>query len=78
MMSVNAAFLANDPHKMLFRAGMKLLSDGIITSGEDIEFRAGDEVELLPGFEVQQNAILTVLIQDCILAGSSNEAKIKE
>ncbi|MBK8504520.1 MAG: hypothetical protein IPL46_21310 [Saprospiraceae bacterium] len=57
---------------------MKLLSAGIITSGEEIDFRAGEEVELLPGFEVQQNGILTVTIQDCILAGIINEAKIKE
>lgn len=68
---LTAAYLANDPHQLLFKAGMKLLSDGIITSGEDVLFQAGEEVELMPGFEVQQNAILTVNIQDCILMGNT-------
>jgi hypothetical protein len=72
---VNAAFLAADPHQSIFHAAMKLMSDGIITSGEDIQFKAGEEVELLPGFEVQMGAILTVDIMDCIMSGTSNVRK---
>jgi hypothetical protein len=69
IMFVNAMFLANDPHQALFHAGLQLLSDGIITTSnmEDISFKAGNHVELKPGFEVQQGAVLTIDIEDCIL-----------
>ncbi|MBK8504526.1 MAG: HYR domain-containing protein [Saprospiraceae bacterium] len=74
-MVIDATFLANDPHQMLFHAGKKLSSDGIITSGENIDFRAGEEVELLLEFEVQSNAIMTIAIQDCIPAGGQTQIK---
>ena len=69
IMFVSAAFLANDPHMDTFHAGTKVLSDGVITSGnsEDVHFKAGDNVELKPGFEVQLGALLTVNIEDCIV-----------
>jgi parallel beta-helix repeat protein len=65
--NLTAMFLAG-MHEDMFHAGIKLTSDGVITNGEDISFKAGQEVELMPEFEVELGAILTVDIMDCIMA----------
>ena len=62
------AMILGGMHENLFHAAIQLTSDGIITNGEDITFRAGQAVELLPEFEVELGAILTVDIMECIMA----------
>jgi hypothetical protein len=54
---------------------MKLIADGIITSSpiEMISFKAGNEVELRPAFEVQPGALLTINIEDCIPQNSASK-----
>jgi hypothetical protein len=68
IIDIEAAFLANDPHQNDFHAGMNLIADGIITSTnmEAISFKAGNEVELRPVFEVQVGSLLTINTEDCI------------
>ncbi len=69
LIDLNSAYLANDPHQSEFHAGTKVIADGTITSGngENISFKAGNEVELRPIFEVEEGAVFTIDIEDCIL-----------
>ena len=61
-------FLAADGHDDIFRADQLIKSDGIISAieNEDIEFLAGESVELLPGFEVQKGAEFLADIEPCV------------
>jgi PKD repeat protein len=73
VIDVDAAFLASDPHQSDFHAGMKVIADGIIINPEVISFKAGDEVELRPVFEVQQGAVLTIDIEPCVIPTANAE-----
>ncbi len=63
----NANYLSNDPHQSTFTADRTITSDGIITSAnnENIEFFAGESIELQPGFEVQLGAEFSADIEPC-------------
>ena len=65
---VNEALLFNDSHSDIFRAEEVLISNGVITSlnNEEITFQAGTCINLLPGFEVEEGAILEAFIQGCV------------
>lgn len=49
----------------IFHAEVKLDSDGTIMSGYQVVFKAGNELELMPGFESEMGAVLDVMIENC-------------
>jgi hypothetical protein len=63
---VDYLYLSNDPHVSDFQASDKIISNGIITSGEQIVFDASNGVELIIVFEVQSGAELDVQLVGCI------------
>ncbi|MBK8504501.1 MAG: hypothetical protein IPL46_21215 [Saprospiraceae bacterium] len=75
VIDIDAAYLANDPHLDDFRASMTIIADGLITSPEIISFKAENEVELRPVFEVEQGAILTIDIEPCVVPSVNSENK---
>ncbi len=66
MLSVTSLYLANDPHLSVFHAAQTLDAAGTITTGEDIDFKAGQSIELLVGFTVDIGGILDLIIEECI------------
>ncbi len=60
----------------LFRANLNTHSDGLVPNGFDIEFFAGDDIDLKPGFEVELGAVFLADIVPCFLlnvTGTTNE-----
>ena len=66
--NLGPVFLANDPHQSKFRASSTLTAEGIVTSSnmEALSFKAGTSVDLLPVFEVELGAQLSIQIEDCM------------
>ncbi len=63
---VDGLLLSNDPHLSLFEASNKIISNGIISSGENITFDALNGAELIKGFTVESNAEFAVLLSGCV------------
>lgn len=57
--------LSNQLLTDIYGAENKVISDGLVSPLEYIIFHAGDEIELLPGFEVLAGGSFWALIQDC-------------
>ena len=60
----------------LFNANLNTHSDGLVPNGFDIEFFAGDDIDLKPGFEVELGAVFLADIVPCFLlnvTGTTNE-----
>jgi len=55
---------SNSPN--LYTAEKRLSSDGLVVTGRDIEYTAGECVELKPGFEVELNAKFLGHIVPCV------------
>lgn len=49
-----------------FKAKMRIASESLIPSTNNISFTAGNSIVLLPGFEVSNNAVFTADIANCI------------
>ena len=62
---VDGLFLSNDPHISLFQTANKIISNGMITSMEDITFDAPQGAELIEGFEITANANFAVTLVGC-------------
>lgn len=64
---INPPFLAADPHQSLFVASDSIVAQGLVTNAnlEDLTFIAGNSVSLIPEFEVQLGAQLSIVIQPC-------------
>lgn len=62
---VDALYLTNDPHINFFQTYNRIISNGAITSPEDITFSAPGSIELEAGFEVGLNAVFSVLLIAC-------------
>ena len=46
-------------------AEIKLESDGVVMNGYEVFFKAGQEIELMSGFEIELGGTLDVIIEDC-------------
>ena len=46
-------------------AKLELNTDALLISGGATVFKAGQEIELQPGFEIQAGSTIEVLIEDC-------------
>jgi len=57
--------LSNQLLTDIYGAENQVISDGNVSALEYIIFHAGDEIELVPGFEVQVGGTFWALIQDC-------------
>ncbi len=57
--------LYNDIPTNTYHAGNKIISDGLVPSAGNVIFKAGNEVDINAEFEVEQGAVLEVLIEDC-------------
>jgi len=57
--------LSNQLLTDIYGAENKVISNGTVSPIEYIIFHAGDEIELLPGFEVIQGSTFWALIEDC-------------
>ena len=62
---VDGLLLGNDPHAQVFSASNLIISNGVITSTEEITFEATNGSELLAGFEVEGNAAFSVTLDGC-------------
>ncbi len=49
----------------VYHAGKKVLSTGVIPQNGDVQFKAGDAIELEPGFEVRQSGLFEASIEAC-------------
>jgi len=49
----------------IYQAEDKILSDGQVVPNDFVIFQAGDEIELNPGFEVENGAVFWGIIRDC-------------
>ncbi len=75
---VTAGYLANDPHLSTFHAGSVLQSDGIVTLGENLIFKAGVSVDLLHLFEVATGASLEIFIEECVVENNATKRPFSE
>ena len=68
IINITPPVFANDPHQSIFKASTSISAEGLITGGnaENIQFIAGSEIELKPGFEVQVGGQLLIDIENCI------------
>ena len=64
-LDLDDAYLAGDPHQSDFHALQVLRAQGVVTIGENLQFRAGSEMELLPEFTVEAGAVLDMQIEGC-------------
>ena len=74
--NMNAGDMAADllPNKVHAVIGVR--SDGKVDEGDKYEFKAGEFIELNPGFEVSHNALFLANIEDCNASLISLEEKI--
>jgi len=49
----------------VFHAGDRLLSTGVVPTDGDVHFKAGQEIEMNPGFEVIQSGLFEATIEEC-------------
>lgn len=61
----NSLFVPGMVNTNLYEAISFVQSDGIISANQNVTMRAGDYVELLPGFDCDANADLHIFIQPC-------------
>lgn len=61
----------------IYAVNHALSSDGLVQSGRDVEFKAGHEITLLPGFEVMLNADFLAIIETCEDEGLQEEQTIE-
>ena len=47
------------------KAANQLISDAVITSPQTVEFQASYNIELIPGFEVEEQALFSAFISSC-------------
>jgi len=62
---VDAEYLSNDPHNSIFQSYNQIISNGLLTDGEDIVFDAPGAIILQKGFAVEANASLEIKLNGC-------------
>lgn len=65
-----------------YKAKKVVNSESIVPTTKDITFTAGNSIVLLPGFEIENDAVFTAKIEDCVQAAfvtnQQNEANQRE
>jgi len=62
---ISTTFLSGNISSNTFHVSNFVKSDGSVLNGENVIFKAGNYVELLPGFEVDQNSMFLAEIVSC-------------
>lgn len=66
IINITDTFLANDPHQAIFEAATEISVFGVVSASESLIFGAGNSVVLIPDFEVQYGAEISIQIQPCV------------
>ena len=70
--------VATDQVPFDYFAELRLTSDALILQGSEFSFNAGSNIELQPGFEVQQGAVFEANIESCDGIGLQDEDRFEK